>query len=177
MSIDETMRSNPHTQHAECLCACKCACVSTGGGTMYKNQILFYSLYNKAFAVLEMHLFHYRDKHHVKPTTVPCRNIIMTEVLAKCTETTTITPGLLMRSQSRTIGGICFVVIFQQEGCIIPTLRHHHNKETRIHGPLHETLNPPHPDSFSSSHAHHPLPIGMGNTAHSDVSDYDSAIS
>lgn len=115
------------------------------GGTMYKNQILFYSLYNKAFAVLEMHLFHHRDKHHVKPTTVPCRNIIMTEVLAKCTETTTITTGLLMRSQSRTIGGICFVVIFQQEGCIIPTLRHHHNKETRIHGPLHETLNPPHP--------------------------------
>lgn len=111
---------------------------------MYKNQIPFYSLYNKAFAVLEMHLFHHRDKHQVKPTTVPCRNIIMTEVLAKCTETTTITTGLLMRSQSRTIGGICFVVIFQQEGCIIPTLRHHHNKETRIHGPLHETLNPPH---------------------------------
>lgn len=65
-------------------------CLDWGGGTIYKNQILFYPLHNKAFAVLKMHLFHHRDKHHVKPTTVPCRNIIMTEVLATCTETTTI---------------------------------------------------------------------------------------
>lgn len=79
-----------HTQHAVCVCACKCVCVSTGGVLLYKYQILFYPLHNKAFAVLEMHLFHHRDKHHVKPTTVPCRNIIMTEVLATCTETTTI---------------------------------------------------------------------------------------
>lgn len=58
-------------------------------------------------------------------------------------------------------------VMLHQEG--VPSrLRHHHNKEARIHGPLHET-DPPAPPHPLPLHAHYPLPLMMGNIVHQNV--------
>lgn len=103
-------------------------------------------------------------------TVVPCKNITVAEANwglgEQQSHNTFYTHESLPRNQRMDIKGIHHysysVGFFFSRGSLVPSrLRHHHhNKEARIHGPLHETAPHPHPLSLSSSHAHYLLTLG-----------------